>query len=59
MTRNPLVRLHALPGWWRGAAAVRVDEAQAHPVTSEEHRRHMERAAQYERYERKAQGLSA
>lgn len=49
MPRDPLPRLQALAGWWRGAAAVRVQEAWAHPVESDEHRRNMLMAAEFER----------
>jgi hypothetical protein len=37
------------PDWLRGAAKARVAEAMRHPHGSEEHRRHMAIAAQYER----------
>ena len=37
------------PDWLRGAAKARVAEAVRHPHGSEEHRRHMAIAAQYER----------
>lgn len=37
------------PDWLRGAAKVRVAEAMRYPHWSEEHRRHMAIAAQYER----------
>lgn len=37
------------PGGLRGAARARLDEAALHPVWSDEHRRHMLLATQYER----------
>lgn len=49
MTSDPLAALHRLPGWWRGAAAVRVEEAAQHAPHSDEARRHLALAAQYER----------
>lgn len=51
IARNPLAALERLPGWWRGAAAVRVEEAERHPSWSDERRRHSMIAAEYERRE--------
>jgi len=47
--RNPLAALERLPAWWRGAAAVRVEEAALYETWSDEARRHLARAAEYER----------
>lgn len=49
MRRNPIAALERLPGWWRGAAAIRVEEAAQHAQHSDEARRHLARAAEYER----------
>ena len=49
MTTDPLPRLAALAGWWRGAASVRVAEAETHPAQSDARRCNLMIAAQYER----------
>jgi hypothetical protein len=38
-----------MPGWWRGAASVRVAEAAEYPAQSDARRRNLMLAAQYER----------
>ena len=49
MMADPLPRLARLAGWWRGAASVRVAEADEYPAQSDARRRHLMLAAQYER----------
>jgi hypothetical protein len=49
MTADPLPRLARLAGWWRGAASVRVAEAEQYPSQSDARRRNLMLAAQYER----------
>ena len=49
MTADPLPRLAKMPGWWRGAASVRVAEAEQHAAQSDARRRNLLLAAQYER----------
>lgn len=49
MTADPLPRLAKLPGWWRGAAGVRVAEAEQYSAQSDARRRNLLLAAQYER----------
>jgi hypothetical protein len=49
MTADPLPRLARLAGWWRGAASVRVAEAEQYPSQSDARRRNLLIAAQYER----------
>jgi hypothetical protein len=49
MTTDPLPRLARLAGWWRGAASVRVAEADEYPAQSDARRRNLLIAAQYER----------
>ncbi|MFO0467400.1 MAG: hypothetical protein ACK5ZS_00410 [bacterium] len=49
MTADPLPRLAKMPGWWRGAASVRVAEAEQYPSQSDGRRRNLLIAAQYER----------
>jgi hypothetical protein len=49
MTADPLPRLAKMPGWWRGAASVRVAEAAEYPAQSDARRRNLMLAAQYER----------
>jgi hypothetical protein len=49
MTTDPLPRLARLAGWWRGAASVRVAEAEQYPSQSDARRRNLMLAAQYER----------
>jgi hypothetical protein len=56
MTTDPLPRLARLPAWWRGAASVRVAEAEQYPSQSDARRRNLLLAAQYER---RAQELEA
>lgn len=56
MTTDPLPRLARLAGWWRGAAAIRVAEAEQHAAQSDARRRNLLIAAQYER---RAQDLEA
>jgi hypothetical protein len=56
MTTDPLPRLARLAGWWRGAASVRVAEADEYPAQSDARRRNLLIAAQYERM---AQDLEA
>lgn len=53
--RDPIATLERLPGWWRGAAAIRVEEAAQHATWSDEARRHLALAAQYERRAEDAQ----
>jgi hypothetical protein len=47
--RNPLAALQRLPGWWLGAATVRIEEASHYPQHSDDYRRHAALAAEYER----------
>jgi hypothetical protein len=56
MTTDPLPRLARFAGWWRGAASVRVAEADEYPAQSDARRRNLLIAAQYER---RAQELEA
>jgi hypothetical protein len=49
MIADPLPRLAKIPGWWRGAASIRVAEAAKHPSQSDARRRNLLIAAQYER----------
>ena len=49
MTADPITRLARLAGWWRGAASVRVAEAEQYPSQSDARRRNLLIAAQYER----------
>ena len=49
MTADPLPRLATIAGWWRGAASVRVAEAEQHAAQSDARRRNLMIAAQYER----------
>jgi hypothetical protein len=49
MIADPLPRLAKMPGWWRGAASIRVAEAAKHPSQSDARRRNLMLAAQYER----------
>lgn len=52
MSDNPIERLELLPDWWRGKAAVRVQAANEHAPHSEEFRRQMEIAGEYQRREK-------
>ena len=56
MIADPIPRLARLAGWWRGAASVRVAEADEYPAQSDARRRNLMLAAQYER---RAQELEA
>lgn len=49
MTREHLDAWMNSPGWLRGAASVRAQEAAAHPPQSDEHRRNAALAAELER----------
>jgi hypothetical protein len=49
MTTDPIPRLAKMPGWWRGAASVRVAEAEQYSAQSDARRRNLMLAAQYER----------
>ena len=49
MMADPIPRLAKMPGWWRGAASVRVAEAEQHAAQSDARRRNLLLAAQYER----------
>lgn len=56
MMGDPLPRLARLPAWWRGAASVRVAEAEQHPAQSDARRRNLMLAAQYERRAQELEG---